>query len=74
MPPFPVAAFLLGDQKNSEQLYGQLQLLAKLQHPNIVPVHSVLKDKQCVYLLMKYFPGVLCVLCVAVWDCVCSVG
>lgn len=53
-----VPQHISADSKFIEQFRDEAQLVARLNHPNIVPVHEFGQEGETHYLMMEYIPGI----------------
>jgi serine/threonine protein kinase len=45
------------DEKNQRRFEKEIQIAARLDHPNIVPIYSIGKDGETLYFVMKHLSG-----------------
>jgi serine/threonine-protein kinase len=48
---------LMSDDKLVQRFRAEIKILAKMDHPNIVPVYSVGQEGDCLYYVMKHLRG-----------------
>ncbi len=48
---------LMTDEKLVQRFHEEIKILAKLEHPNIVPVYAIGKENGCLFYVMKFLSG-----------------
>jgi serine/threonine-protein kinase len=48
---------LMADPTLVQRFHEEIKILAKLEHPNIVPVYAIGHERDCLYFVMKYLRG-----------------